>query len=231
MIMNTIKVSCIIAAYNERSRIGNVLRAVYKHPIIDEIIVVDDGSADDTTSFVLSNFPGIKVITHPKNKGKSFAIHTGLEESRGEFIVLIDADLLGLTAQNITDLINPVLENRADISISLRKNAPIFWRLIGLDYISGERTFHKNMLDEQYDNLSKLPGFGLEVFLNQIAIKNNYRIEVVPWPNVYSPEKFKKHGLKLGITGEIGMFVDIFKTVSFFEVIREIVKMTGLKVK
>lgn len=225
-----VKVSCIIASYNERDRIGGVLKVLYKHPLVDEIIVVDDGSTDNTGS-VLSDFPDLKVITLPKNKGKSFAVMTGLKEAKGEFIVLIDADLLGLTVNNITDLINPVLNNRADMSISLRANAPIFWRIIGLDPISGERVFHKNIVDGQYDNLMKLPGFGLETFLNQIIIENNYRIKVVSWPSVHSPEKFRKYGLKFGIISEIGMFTDIFKTASFFEVVYRIIKMLNLKVK
>lgn len=224
-----IKVSCIIATYNEKERIGAVLNVICKHPLIDEIIVVDDGSTDNTAS-VLSNFSNIKVLTYPKNMGKSFAVMTGLKESKGEFITLIDADLVGLTEENVTNLINPVLENYADITISLRKNAPIFWRMIGLDYISGERTFRKSMLDKEYESLTRIPKFGLEVFMNQIVIKNRYRIKIASWPNVYSPEKYKKHGLKEGIVGEIGMFADIFKTVSFWGAVNEIIKMTKLKV-
>lgn len=225
-----IKVSCIIATYNERDRIGSVLKAVYKHPLLDEIIVVDDGSTDGTKN-ILADFPDVKYIVHSKNKGKSFAVKTGLEEAKGEIITLIDADLIGLTAENITDLINPVLNNQTDITISLRKNAPILWKMVGLDYISGERVFRKKLLGAEYENLMKIPGFGLEVFMNRLAIKNNYRIKIVSWPNVSSPEKFKKRGIKLGITGEIGMFADIFKTVSFFGVINEIIKMLNLKVK
>jgi glycosyltransferase involved in cell wall biosynthesis len=225
-----IKVSCVIAAYNERARIGGVLKAVYKHPLIDEIIIVDDGSTDNTAE-VLSDFPDVKFIVHPQNKGKSFAVKTGLKEARGELVALIDADLIGLSAEDITNLINPVQSGKADISISLRKNAPITWRIIGLDPISGERVFHKKILEDQYENLMKLPGFGIETFLNQIIVKNNFRIKVVHWSNVESPEKFKKYGLKFGITSEIGMFIDIFKTASVFEVIYRIIKMLCLRVK
>lgn len=223
------KVSCIIATYNEEKRIGFVLGKVYKHPLINEIIVVDDGSTDNTKD-VLRTFPDLKIVSYGENRGKSFAVKRGLEESSGDIILLVDADLVGLAADDITRLLDPVLKGEADISISLRKNAPIFWKLIGLDYISGERVFHKSFLVDQSDNLIKLPGFGLEVFMNQLLIKKRYRIKIVPWPNVSSPEKFKKRGLKLGIIGEIGMFKDIFKTVSLFRIVRQIITMSIMKI-
>lgn len=224
------KVSCIIAAYNEKDRIKEVLDIVCKHPLIDEIIAVDDGSIDNTKE-VFSSFPNLKFFIHTQNKGKSFAVRTGLREATGKFIVLIDADLVGLTEKNISDLINPVLENRADITISLRKNAPLFWRLLELDYISGERAFRKTMLENEYENLAKIPGFGLEVFMNKIILKNKLRIKIVKWPNVYSPEKYVKHKFKDGVRDEIGMFADIFKTVSFWGAVGEVISMLKLKIK
>ena len=57
--------SIVIPTYNEKERIGAVLDIICKHPLIDEIIVVDDGSTDNTAS-VLSNFSNIKILTHLK---------------------------------------------------------------------------------------------------------------------------------------------------------------------
>jgi glycosyltransferase involved in cell wall biosynthesis len=224
------KVSCIIAAYNERDRIGKVLDAVSGHPLVNEIIVVDDGSVDGTQDIV-ANFPDVKLIVQPKNGGKTSAVVTGLKQSSGELVMLIDADLIGLTKENITNLINPILENRADITISLRGNTPGAWKLIGLDYISGERVFHKKIFDGQYENLAKLRGFGLETFMNKIIVKNNLRIKVVPWPKVESPYPYDKRDFWPGIKAFIGMFVDIFKTSSPFRIIYTIAKMIKLKTK
>ncbi|MES0385703.1 MAG: glycosyltransferase [Hyphomicrobium sp.] len=63
------KISCVICAYNEAPRISNVLSVVTKHPLIDETIVIDDGSTD-TTAEKLFTYPGVNVITHDTNKGK-----------------------------------------------------------------------------------------------------------------------------------------------------------------
>jgi glycosyltransferase involved in cell wall biosynthesis len=224
------KVSCVIPAYNEGSRIEKILELVRKHPTINELIVVDDCSEDDTSDIV-RKFKDIKLVSHNVNKGKSQAVATGILNAGGDFIVLLDADLIGLTAQNITDLISPVLSGEADISMSLRKNAPPYYRKIGIDIVSGERVFSKIFLEGHLEEIKKLPRFGLESFMNRLIIRNNLRIKVVFWPNVESPWKYKKVGFWRGIWGEIKMNLDILRTISIFEVFYQIAKMSRLKVK
>lgn len=224
------KISCIIPSYNEGKRIARVLEVVANHPMVDEIIVVDDASTDNTNEIV-KKYKNIKYITHHKNMGKSAAVYTGLKESSGEYIMFIDADLSGLSADDITRLAKPILENKADVCISLRKNPPILWRKIGLDFITGERIFSRNTLrpiEEDFPNLKK---FGLEVFMNELIIKNKLRLAVIRWPNVESPTKYSKSGLLAGVMGEINMYKDILETVSFFEVINQIISMLRLKVR
>ena len=70
-------VSCIIPVYNEKPRIANVLKAVVGHPLIHEVVVVDDGSNDGTEDLV-KQFSGVKLIRHEVNKGKTQAVVTGI---------------------------------------------------------------------------------------------------------------------------------------------------------
>ncbi len=217
-------------AYNEESRIGTVLRAVCGHPLIDEIIVVDDGSKDRTED-VVKKFEGAQLIVHEKNKGKSQTVADGIVRSKGDIIFLLDADLIGLTSKNISDLVEPVLSGKADISISLRKNSPWIFRKIGLDFISGERVFSRKLVQNHLNEMQKLPHFGLEVYLNKLAIKNKYRIKIIFWGNVISLWPHKKSGLLLGLKSFFLMLIDILKTVSIFEAVRQLVKMSFLKVK
>ncbi len=223
------KVSCIIPAYNEGPRIENVLRAVYKHPLIDEIIVVDDHSKDNTAE-VVRKFDGVRLIVHEVNKGKSQAVVAGIRASSGDYLFFLDADLVGIDEQAIFDLISPVLKGDADISISLRINAPRWSRLIGIDYISGERVFPKKLLAGHLDEILKLPRFGLESFMNKLIIKNKYRIKIVFWKNVRSPYKAEKQGFFRGLAGEIAMIYQIFRTIYPWEVIYQVVKMSCQKV-
>ena len=222
-------ISCIIPAYNEASRIRNVLGAVVGHPLLSEIIVVDDGSKDGTKD-VVSSVGGVKLIAKEKNAGKSLALYTGIKESLGEYLMFIDSDLVGLTADNITALIEPIVSAQADVSISLRRNTPPPWRWIGLDYISGERVLPKQMMLQHLEEIPKLRRFGFEVFLNSIIISKKYRIKVVPWINVDSPYKYKKDGLWKGVKVDIKMLRDIFATVSFFGTIKQIIAMRRQRV-
>src|SRR3989344_7595866 len=101
------KVSCIIPVYNEAERVLGVLRAVVGHPLVDEVIVVNDGSTD-TSKAVLENQPGIRFFSYDENRGKSGAIAYGLAQAKNELVMFIDSDLIGLSAESIAALIFPV---------------------------------------------------------------------------------------------------------------------------
>ena len=184
----TKKVSCVIPAYNEAPRIANVLDAVAGHPLLSEILVIDDGSTDGTRE-IAAAYDGVILIPLKQNGGKSAAVAEGIRDAAGDLIFLLDADLTGITKESITALIEPVLKGEADISISLRSNTPIVWRWIGLDYISGERVFSKEFIAPLLGGLSSLHGFGLEVYLNRHLLKQRLHIAIVWWPTVASAFK------------------------------------------
>src|SRR5208282_4684688 len=73
----SVRISCIICAFNEAPRIAAVLAVASEHPLLYEVIVVDDGSTDSTTEIV-KLFPSVKLISYPVNRGKSFAMATGV---------------------------------------------------------------------------------------------------------------------------------------------------------
>jgi len=92
--------SVIIPAYNEGSVIeetlGHLIDSLSTSDLDFEILVVDDGSVDDTAEVVrgsMANEPRINLISYRPNHGKGYAIRCGLNKSYGDFIVLFDADL------------------------------------------------------------------------------------------------------------------------------------------
>ncbi len=222
-------ISCIIAAYNEAARISEVLKAVENHPLLMEVIVVDDGSKDGTAD-VVRKFKNIKLIQHEINKGKSKAVATAIAAAKGDLICAIDADLEGFTAESVTRLLKPVLAGEATIAFSLRQNCPWFYRPIHFDILSGERVYPKSFLEPHLDEIRRLSKFGIEVFMNHLIIQQKIPIIVVFLPGVVSPLKYHKSGYFSGSIGELKMVRDILKTVSLFEFVSQIYHLMKLRV-
>lgn len=219
--------TCLIPAYNEATRIGPVLDAVLALPLLAQVIVIDDGSTDDTHA--IARAKGAQVIRTPGNLGKTKALAMGFDAVTTSHVVLIDADLTGLTGQALTALIDPVRDGTATATISLRGNAPRTWRLIGIDYISGERVIARELLAGHQDKLTGLPRFGFEVFLNRLLIARNAPIAIVPWPDVASPSKASKRGVVAGIRADIAMMADIFRTIGPVDCLRQITALRRLR--
>lgn len=218
-----ITVSCIIPACNEATRIGKVLDVVRNHPLLFEIIVVDDGSADNTAN--VAREKGVRVVRLAKNQGKSHAVAEGIAAARGSHLLMLDADLMGLNECDITRLVQPVIQNQADVTISLRRNSPWIWRCIGLDYISGERVFARELLATRLDEIRALPHFGLEVWINRLWIAAGFRVQVVSWKGVISPYKAAKMGWLRGLMADVSMMRDIFRTITLRESVQQIISL------
>ncbi|OCX66808.1 glycosyl transferase [Thioclava sp. SK-1] len=221
-----IEISCIIPAYNEAPRIARVLEAVLCHPGLSQVIVVDDGSSDDTAE-VVARYPSVRLIRQA-NMGKTAAVAAGLRAATSSHVLLLDSDLAGLTGVHVSQLLAPVMKGRADVAISLRRNAPLLWRLIGLDYISGERVLPRALLQQ---GLNGLPSFGLEVHMNRAMIHAGLRLAVVSWPEVESPFKHAKLGSwAKGLKADAKMLRDMFRTVSVSEAGAQIFSMRRMRI-
>ncbi|WP_078552946.1 glycosyltransferase family 2 protein [Bacillus alkalicellulosilyticus] len=85
------KVSVIVPAYNEEKTIATTLMTLKNQPWVDEVIVVNDGSTDQTRT--LSDFYGDQTIHFEENKGKGAALQAGWKQASGDIIVCVDADL------------------------------------------------------------------------------------------------------------------------------------------
>ena len=201
------RISCIVCAYNEAERIRHILDAVRLHPALSEVIVVNDGSTDDTQA-LLASYPNIKVISYALNQGKTYALSRGIAEAAGDYLMLLDADLSGVTAADIQALADPVVSGRAQVSISLRSNSLALYRALGLDFVSGERVIPAWLMKKAAAEMQRLPRWGGEVFMNNLFIQHRLSIAVVDWPRVFNIRKYKKVGRWRGMFAELSMIGD-----------------------
>ncbi|MBP6313117.1 MAG: glycosyltransferase family 2 protein [Flavobacteriales bacterium] len=142
--------SLIIPAYNEERTIHFILDKVRDVVLIKdigkEVIIVNDGSTDGTVQAVQRYMDanpamGIRLIEQPKNMGKGAAIHRGIKESTGEYLLVQDADL-EYDPREYNDLLRPVLEGFADVVYGSRfighhpHRILFFWHSIGNKFLT-----------------------------------------------------------------------------------------------
>jgi glycosyltransferase involved in cell wall biosynthesis len=110
-----IKLSIVIPVYNERETIRDIIEAVSATPFHKEMIVVDDGSTDETRDILSSmQQDGLKVFMHDKNQGKGAALQTGFSHATGDIIIIQDADL-EYDPEEYPVLLKPILDGKADV--------------------------------------------------------------------------------------------------------------------
>jgi len=118
-------VSVIIPVFNEVKSIAELLRQVSAVATLKEIIVVDDGSTDGTRELLAQcqkEFD-IQLVLHAKNRGKGAAIVSGLEQSRGEYVLIQDADL-EYDPQDYEALLEPLRQRQTNVVYGVRPDRP-----------------------------------------------------------------------------------------------------------
>jgi glycosyltransferase involved in cell wall biosynthesis len=202
MSMSPHSISIIVPAYNEASRIGkllDVLNGLDRSQF--QIIVVDDGSTDETSK-VVSSYPDIKCIQHQSNLGKGAAMATGIENALGDIILFIDADLVGFRVDQVTQLVNPLLSRVSQASMGYLDN--IIDGFFGKP-LCGNRAYFRSDLVPLVEEM-KSKRYRVEIFLNYHLHDRTYsmnRLYGVTQP--LQPAKYK------GVKGYFRFFYIIWQ--------------------
>ena len=136
-------VSVVVPAYNEEATLESVLRRVLAIPVRMELVVVDDGSRDSTPQILTrlaDELPELRVVSQ-RNQGKGAAVREGIAQTRGDIVVIQDADL-EYDPKDLPALLAPILEGHADVVYGTRlrggqpQRAHLFWHLMGNKFLS-----------------------------------------------------------------------------------------------
>ncbi|UOG77280.1 glycosyltransferase family 2 protein [Hymenobacter tibetensis] len=156
--MSINKLSIIIPVYNEARTIHQILDLLRELTLVNniekEIIIVNDCSTDESVEVIQSyaaRHPqmGVRLLQHSVNKGKGAALHTGIREATGEYVVIQDADL-EYDPEEYNLLLKPVLRGFADVVYGSRfmggnpHRILFFWHSIG----NAVLTFLSNMFTD-----------------------------------------------------------------------------------
>lgn len=191
------EVVAVIPAKDEEARIGATIAALEQIGTVGRVIVVDDGSSDQTAA-VAEWTGGVEVVRHDRNRGKAAAMTTGAvraaELAPGAPVLFVDADLEG-SAGNLGPVIDPVLSGKADMTIAVlpaqkqagggfgivvRTARDGIRRLTGwtaTQPLSGQRCLSREALDAA---LPLASGWGVEVGLTVDVLRAGGRVLEVP---------------------------------------------------
>lgn len=193
------KLSVLMPVYNEQASVHRALKQALAvdYPCDVEFVVVDDGSTDGTAA-ELDAFTDerLRVVHHPRNRGKGAAIRTAAEAAGGDYVVILDADL-EYDPSDIPALVKPVLEERATVVYGNRQfgshSAYSFWYVLGNrgvtlaaniifnSYISDVETCFKLMPLDLYRRLDiRSTGFGMEAEVTGKLLRRRLRPYEVP---------------------------------------------------
>jgi len=207
-------VTAIIPAYNESESLGRVLDVLSQVARLDQIIVVDDGSQDDTTGVVRQRAaldPRVHLIQHASNRGKGQAIFTGASAAQTPVLLLLDADLVNLKPQHVVDLIEPVLSGAADMTLGLfragRLNTDLAHRLT--PWLTGQRCLKADLIPHIVPEAAA--GYGFETALTVAARQRRARTRQVFLAGVWHPPAEFHHGLWKGVGRRARMYGQILR--------------------
>jgi glycosyltransferase involved in cell wall biosynthesis len=203
-------IAAVIPAYREEKHIGDVVRRTRQQ--LDDVLVVDDGSDDQTAT--RAREAGAEVIVHPENRGKGESIKTGLRhwlDRQFDYVVILDADGQHLP-EEIDRFVNAASTLNAQLFIGTRMNdlsgMPLLRRIVNRymskrisrvcaqkipDTQCGFRMLHRQLVP---DVLGGADRFDYETEMLIFASRKGYRIESVPISTVYSDEVSSIHPIR-----------------------------------
>jgi polyisoprenyl-phosphate glycosyltransferase len=203
--------TAIVAAYNEEKTIADVLTALTASPLIDEIIVVSDGSHDATVE-IARTFEGVRTVALHENHGKGFAMAVGVATATNDTLFFCDGDMYNVTEDHISALVTPVLRGDCDMNIGVRNRGDVanflHLRMKCGPILSGIRVMHRKVFETvppQYQSHYKI-----EAALNCFCSRAGFRQQETVIYGLDHVIKESKRGLADGLVSRWKMSREVF---------------------
>ena len=210
----------VVPAHNEGPSVAGVVEALLRSGAFEDVVVVDDGSTDDTAA--RAEAAGAVAIRTPRNLGKGGAMLFGTEAIRetstDERIAFFDADLVGLTPRHVRRMVDASelgydqvagLQDRGDVVNLLQLCGPL---------VTGQRVLHRWILDALPETCWS--GYCVETAINDVVEREQGTTMLVLLDGIDTRTKLDKVGMLDGLAGQWKMIRQIAKT-------RDALRQTG----
>jgi glycosyltransferase involved in cell wall biosynthesis len=202
------RVAAIVPAFNEQETLADVISVLKATRLIDEVLVVSDGSTDETV--MISRNLRVKTIHMHQNYGKAMAMAIGVAHTDAPVLVFVDGDILNLSEYLLGQLIEPVVSGRSEMCIGIRHRGWLidFFHARTGPLLSGIRCLKREVFEavpEEY-----LQGFTVETALNWACRRLGLRATTVVLCNLRHMVKERKRGLAAGALARYQMFRAVF---------------------
>jgi len=193
--------SVVLPAYREGPRIGRVLGVLRQLSGLARIVVVDDGSPDDTAAQARAFLrPQDRLLQLTANQGKAAALLHGVRSVDSPWVLFLDVDLVGLQPGHLEGLCAPVWHGEAHMSVAVLAERFAWLRAFRYwnGWLSGQRCMAR---EDAWRVLRAISGtgYGVELALSHHARRDGWSVASVLWPGVQHPRKTQKYGLMRGI--------------------------------
>ncbi|WP_019009456.1 glycosyltransferase family 2 protein [Deinococcus aquatilis] len=198
------QVAVVIPAFNEADTVAEVVRVALT--LTPEVVVVSDGSGDATAA--VAREAGARVLDLAQNVGKGPALKAALELTGAEFVVMLDADLVGLTREHLDLLLQPVISGSLDMTIGVFEGGGFVsdWGNKLTPHLSGQRACRRAWL-------LAVPRLGEERWpeppITDALKTTGAHWDYVELPNVAQVVKEKKRGFWKGAQARTKMYADL----------------------
>jgi len=201
------RIAAIVPAYNEAETLQEVLSVLCRMTRLHEILVVSDGSTDDTVAIACGL--GLRTIHLRRNQGKGIAMAVGVAHTDAEILLFVDGDILNLTEAQLNQLLEPVLSGEAGMNVGVRDRGALNqWQRRFGPLLSGIRCLRREVFEAVPE--SHLEGFAIETGLNWACRQLGLAISTTVLHNLKHLVKEKKRGLVSGFQGRMRMFAAVF---------------------
>ena len=210
-------VGIVIPAFNEAKNLRAVLDIVCAVNWFRQIVVVDDGSTDETRAIaeqIANHDARTLVLSLPENQGKAAAMLAGVRALQTDLVMFLDADLVGVLESHLRELYLPFEDNVCEMTIAVFRHGGLLTDASHrvAPYLTGQRCLRKTEAEQVLMSLAGTR-YGVEIGLTAHARRQEWRVQKIIWQGVTHRMKEQKRNGMAALKSRWQMYRQIMAVV------------------